>query len=56
MKQYKCMIEDLKTLCEDYLIEVETLGNECAYTDRILEDILHKALAIKETYDNDNKF
>ena len=53
MKRYKNKIKELKDLCEDYLTCVSQYGNECAYTDRKLENILETATKIKEEYDKD---
>ena len=53
MKQYKSMVEDLMEECETFLQQVNSIGNECAYTDRQLEVILDKATVIINTYAQD---
>lgn len=53
MQKYKTNVKILKDLCEDYLSYLDKYGNECAYTDRKLEDILGYAEEIKEKYQKD---
>ena len=53
MKNYKKDVKELKTLCDDFLSCVEQYGNECAYTDRKLEDILAAAKTISDKYEKE---
>ena len=55
MKQYKEKVETLKKLCEKYLYFVIRCSNENATSDRMLEDILDKAIEIKQEYDQDGQ-
>ena len=50
MKNYKKMVKLLYKECEIFLSQVEALGNECAWTDRMLENIFETADKIKEEY------
>ena len=40
MKNYKNKIKELRNKCDEFLQQVNDLGNECAWTDRKLEAIL----------------
>jgi hypothetical protein len=55
MKQYKEKVEDLKSICENYLLFVHSCGNENAASDRMLEILLDKAMEIKQEYDQDGQ-
>lgn len=55
MKQYKERVQALRDQCDDFLRNVRSIGNECAYTDRLLEAILATAQAIRKDYQNDGK-
>lgn len=50
MKSYKNKIKELRNKCDEFLQQVNSLGNECAWTDRKLEDILEFASKIKKDY------
>lgn len=50
MKSYKNKIKELRDKCDEFLQQVNGLGNECAWTDRKLEDILELASKIKKDY------
>ena len=47
---YKEYVEDLKGKCEAFLMQVENIGNECAWTDRALENILAAADDLRQVY------
>ena len=38
-------------MCKEYLDFVEGFGNECAYTDRIVEEIMDESDRLKKAYD-----
>lgn len=48
-KTYK-LIKKLNKLTNQYLNEVDGLGNECAYTDRMVEDIVELAKKVHKAY------
>lgn len=50
MKSYKNKIKELRDKCDEFLQQVNSLGNECAWTDRKLEAILELADKIKKDY------
>lgn len=50
MKNYKKKVIRLYGLCKDFIDAVETCGNECAWTDRKLENILDYAEKLKKEY------
>lgn len=50
--QYKGIVEELKQQVDTYLHQVNFIGNECAYTDRLLEQIITKAKQIEQVYHN----
>ncbi len=50
--QYKRFVEELKQQVDTYLQQVNSIGNECAYTDRLLEQIITKAKQIEQVYHN----
>lgn len=50
MKNYKKKVTKLYCLCRDFIDAVETCGNECAWTDRKLENILDYAEKLKKEY------
>lgn len=41
----------LKNKCLEFLTEVADTGNECAYTDRIVEEIIEKSNVLKNKYE-----
>ena len=53
MKNYKEEVKQLRDKCNVFLKQVKELGNECAWTDRKLEDILEFANKIKKDYEED---
>lgn len=53
MKNDKKILEFVRTLrakAEGFVDEVEALGNQCAYTDRIVEEIIQVGEQLKEAY------
>ena len=42
-KEIKSIINSLMIECQDFLNDVENVGNQTAYSDRIVETILKKA-------------
>ena len=53
MKSYKNKIKKLRNKCDEFLQQVNSIGNECAWTDRKLEDILEFASKIKKDYEHE---
>lgn len=53
MKNYKNKIKELRNKCDEFLQQVNSIGNECAWTDRKLEDILDYASKIEKDYEED---
>lgn len=53
MKSYKNKIKELRNKCDEFLQRVNDLGNECAWTDRKLEDILAFASKIERDYEEE---
>ena len=53
MKSYKNKIKELRNKCDEFLQQVNGLGDECAWTDRKLDDILEFANEIKEDYEEE---
>lgn len=49
----KVIVEEIKKYCDDYLEFIKDIGNECAYTDNIIECIIKKANELKEKYDEE---
>lgn len=48
---FKKNVEKLVKKCEKFLSQVESLGNECAWTDRVIEQIIEEAEKIKKKYE-----
>ena len=53
MQNYEKSIITLRDKCDVFLKEVKAIGNECAYTDALLEEILKAADTIKQDYEQD---
>lgn len=53
MKNYKEKVQQLKTACDEFLSQVNSMGNENAWTDRKLEQIIDIATNIIIEYRND---
>ena len=49
----KEIVKKINELCKEYLGFVESAGNECAYTDRVVEEIISKANELKTKYDEE---
>ena len=49
----KEIVKEINKYCNEYLGFVENVGNECAYTDSIVECIIKKANELKEKYDEE---
>ena len=49
----KEIVKEISELCKEYLGFVESVGNECAYTDRMIEEIINKANELKIKYDEE---
>lgn len=47
----KSLVEELNRQTSNWLNEVKSLGNQCAYTDRMLEDITKTANIIKKLHE-----
>lgn len=52
--EYKDYVKELTSKCNLFLEQVEGIGNECAYTDSLLEDILMSAARLNEDYYKSN--
>lgn len=47
-------VREIYELCDEYIEFVEaSFGNECAYTDSIVEKIIERAKELKERYDEE---
>lgn len=49
-KNMKRLVRNVQHACEDWFKAVTITGNQCAWTDRYLEDIIEKAQILKEKY------
>lgn len=49
---YERLYNDIKRLCESWLSQIDFLGNECAYTDRLIEQIDKAAKKLNADYQN----
>lgn len=49
----KEIVKEINKLCKEYLGFVESVGNECAHTDGIVECIINKSNELKEKYDEE---
>jgi proline dehydrogenase len=49
----KEIVKEINKYCNEYLGFVESVGNECAYTDSVIECIIKKAKELKEKYDEE---
>jgi hypothetical protein len=49
----KEIVKEINKYCNEYLGFVENVGNECAYTDSIVECIIKKAKELKNKYDEE---
>lgn len=49
----KEIVKEIKKYCDEYLGYVERIGNECAYTDSIVECIIKKGKELKIKYDEE---
>ena len=47
------IVQQIQILCEEYFNYVKSNGNECAYTDSIVEKIIERANELKEKYDEE---
>ena len=47
------IVQQIQILCEEYFNYVKGYGNECAYTDSIIEKIIKRASELKERYDEE---
>lgn len=47
------IVKEINELCKEYIGFVESAGNECAYTDNIVEKIIERASELKERYDEE---
>lgn len=47
------IVQQIQILCGEYFDYVKGYGNECAYTDSIVEKIIERASELKEKYDEE---
>lgn len=47
----KKSVKRIYKMCQDYLDFVECFGNECAYTNSIVEEIMKESENLKKAYD-----
>lgn len=47
------LIQQIHILCDEYFNFVKSNGNECAYTDSIVEKIIERASELKIRYDEE---
>ena len=45
------IIEKIAEMCYEYMDYIDEIGNECAYTDRIVEAIYEEAEVLHKKYD-----
>lgn len=43
-------VKKIKSASQEFLNYMETYGNECAYTDRMVEDIIKYAKILEDKY------
>lgn len=48
----KYFIEKIINECKQYLNYLNNFGNECAYTDRMIENIIHYTIQLAQTSGN----
>ena len=51
MPEFLTLIEELNELTEKFIDQHKLIGNDCAYTDSIVEEILDVADKIRAEYD-----
>lgn len=51
-KDIYTQVNKIKKLCERYLTSVDSIGNECAWTDRMVEDIISSSEHLKHDYES----
>jgi len=51
----KKKVQELHDLTADFLTIVNSIGNQNAYTDRIVESIIKKAVELKDSYNEQFK-
>jgi len=49
----KEIVKELQEYCAEYTNFIESFGNECAYTDRLVEKIINKAEDLKNKYNKE---
>ena len=47
---YKKHVVDLKNKCDAFLRQVDEIGNECAWTDCAVEEVLKSAESLHQAY------
>lgn len=47
------IVKEIYECCDEYLRFVTEIGNECAYTDSLIECIIKKANELKTKYDEE---
>lgn len=47
------IVKEIYEHCDEYLRFVTEIGNECAYTDSVIEKIIERASELKERYDEE---
>ena len=50
-KQVEALVKNVEVECQKWLTEVSNLGNQCAYTDRIIENIIARAKELEAKYE-----
>lgn len=50
-KQVETLVKNVADECQNWLTEVSNLGNQCAYTDRIIENIIARAKELEAKYE-----
>lgn len=53
---YKDNVVKVNEKVQDFLQYIESIGNECAYTDSIIEEIIETSDSLKRAYQQENKF
>lgn len=49
-KVIKKDVEEVKSVCQEYLDYLSAFGNPCAYSDRIIEEIIEKTKKLEQDY------
>lgn len=54
-KKIEEVVRDMSLYIKNFIEFVDETGNQCAYTDRMVESLIKKATELKELYKNNFK-